>query len=157
GRDPLFGLAGGQDGPPARRAGLTADRGLAIRQLGCCQAVWRTRARPFSTWCLSAFLILMRCSGLLTINDQDTCATSVQTWQASCSAGLDARRGIPVADLGAPGRGRRIGAAAAAIGLAVMAAGCSGNPGHASGPEKTTIVVGAVPAVDTAGLYIAQQ
>jgi NitT/TauT family transport system substrate-binding protein len=65
--------------------------------------------------------------------------------------------GIPVADLGAPGRGHRIGAAAAAIGLAVLAAGCSGNPGHASGPEKTTIVVGAVPAVDTAGLYIAQQ
>ena len=62
-----------------------------------------------------------------------------------------------MADLGAPGRGHRIGAAAAAIGLAVMAAGCSGNPGHASGPEKTTIVVGAVPAVDTAGLYIAQQ
>jgi NitT/TauT family transport system substrate-binding protein len=62
-----------------------------------------------------------------------------------------------VADLGAPGRGHRIGAAAAAIGLAVMAAGCSGNPGHASSPEKTTIVVGAVPAVDTAGLYIAQQ
>ena len=65
--------------------------------------------------------------------------------------------GISVADLGAPGREHRIGAAAAAIGLAVMAAGCSGNPGHASGPEKTTIVVGAVPAVDTAGLYIAQQ
>jgi NitT/TauT family transport system substrate-binding protein len=38
-----------------------------------------------------------------------------------------------------------------------MAAGCSGNSGHTSGPEKTTIVVGAVPAVDTAGLYIAQQ
>jgi len=62
-----------------------------------------------------------------------------------------------VADLGVSGRGHRIGAAAAAIGLAVMAAGCSGNSGHASGPGKTTIVVGAVPAVDTAGLYIAQQ
>src|SRR5690242_1941575 len=65
--------------------------------------------------------------------------------------------GIPVADLGAPGRGHRTGVAAAVNGLAALAAVCSGNSGHASGPEKTTIVVGAVPAVDTAGLYIAQQ
>jgi NitT/TauT family transport system substrate-binding protein len=65
--------------------------------------------------------------------------------------------GISVADLGVSGRGHRIGAAAAAIGLAVLAASCAGNSGHANGPEKTTIVVGAVPAVDTAGLYIAQQ
>ena len=62
-----------------------------------------------------------------------------------------------MADLGVSGRGHRIGAAAAAIGLAVLAASCAGNSGHANGPEKTTIVVGAVPAVDTAGLYIAQQ
>ena len=62
-----------------------------------------------------------------------------------------------MAVLGVSGRGHRIGAAAAAIGLAVLAASCAGNSGHANGPEKTTIVVGAVPAVDTAGLYIAQQ
>ena len=62
-----------------------------------------------------------------------------------------------MADLGVSGRGHRIGAAAAAIGLAVLAASCAGNSGHANGPEKTTIIVGAVPAVDTAGLYIAQQ
>jgi NitT/TauT family transport system substrate-binding protein len=62
-----------------------------------------------------------------------------------------------MAALGVPGRGHRISMAAAVIGLAALAAGCSGNSGHASGPEKTTIVVGAVPAVDTAGLYIAQQ
>ena len=62
-----------------------------------------------------------------------------------------------MAVLGAPGCGHRIGVAAAIMGLTVLAAGCSGNSGRASGPEKTTIVIGAVPAVDTAGLYIAQQ
>ncbi len=60
-------------------------------------------------------------------------------------------------DLNTPGRRHRIGVAAAVIGLAAVAAGCAGNSGHANSPEKTTIVVGAVPAVDTAGLYIAQQ
>jgi len=44
-------------------------------------------------------------------------------------------------------------------GTATLAAGCSGTgPGsQAPSPEKTTIVVGAVPATDSAGLYIAQQ
>ncbi len=49
--------------------------------------------------------------------------------------------------------------AVAAAGAVACAAGCSGTaPGsQAPAPEKTTIVVGAVPATDTAGLYIAQQ
>jgi NitT/TauT family transport system substrate-binding protein len=47
----------------------------------------------------------------------------------------------------------------AAAAAATCAAGCSGAaPGaQAPAPEKTTIVVGAVPATDSAGLYIAQQ
>ncbi len=55
-----------------------------------------------------------------------------------------------------PGRYIRMAAAAAA---AACAAGCSGTaPGsQAPAPEKPTIVVGAVPATDSAGLYIAQQ
>jgi NitT/TauT family transport system substrate-binding protein len=64
---------------------------------------------------------------------------------------------ILMAGIGVPERGHRIGATAAIIGLAVLAAGCAGSSGGTSAPEKTTIVVGAVPAVDTAGLYIAQQ
>jgi NitT/TauT family transport system substrate-binding protein len=51
---------------------------------------------------------------------------------------------------------RRIGGALAVMALA-LAAGCSGTPDHAAGLEKTSIVVGAVPAADTAGLYLAQQ
>jgi NitT/TauT family transport system substrate-binding protein len=47
--------------------------------------------------------------------------------------------------------------AIATVGTTVLAAGCSGGSGHAAGLEETTIVVGAVPAIDTAGLYIAQQ
>ena len=62
-----------------------------------------------------------------------------------------------MADFGITRRSHRIGRAAAIAGLAVLAVGCSGGSGHTAGPEKTTIVVGAVPAVDTAGLYIAQQ
>jgi NitT/TauT family transport system substrate-binding protein len=41
-----------------------------------------------------------------------------------------------------------------------LAAACSGSAdgsGHALALEETTVVVGAVPAIDTAGLYIAQQ
>jgi NitT/TauT family transport system substrate-binding protein len=42
--------------------------------------------------------------------------------------------------------------------LAVGCAGCSGSGGdQGAAPEKASIVVGAVPAADTAGLYIAQQ
>lgn len=68
-----------------------------------------------------------------------------------------------MAERGMPGHGYRIGVAAMAIALAAAGAGCSGSPGspgspsRANGPERPTIVVGAVPAVDTAGLYIAQQ
>ena len=57
-------------------------------------------------------------------------------------------------------RCRRIGTVITLIGLAALAAGCassSGNSNQPGGLEKTSIVVGAVPAADTAGLYIAQQ
>jgi NitT/TauT family transport system substrate-binding protein len=47
--------------------------------------------------------------------------------------------------------------AIATVGTTALAAGCSGGSSHAVGPEATPIVVGAVPAIDTAGLYIAQQ
>jgi NitT/TauT family transport system substrate-binding protein len=55
-----------------------------------------------------------------------------------------------------PGRVRVLCVAAAA---ALLAAGCSGSGGSgAVGPlEKTNLVVAAVPAMDSAGLYIAQQ
>jgi NitT/TauT family transport system substrate-binding protein len=55
-----------------------------------------------------------------------------------------------------PGRIRVLCVAAAA---ALLAAGCSGSGGSsAAGPlEKTNLVVAAVPAMDSAGLYIAQQ
>jgi len=62
-----------------------------------------------------------------------------------------------MAGLGTSRRARRIGAAVMAIGLAFPVASCSGKNSQLSGPEKTAIVVGAVPAVDTAGLFIAQQ
>ena len=62
-----------------------------------------------------------------------------------------------MAERGTPGRGYRIGAAAMVIALAAAGAGCSVSSSRANSPERTTIVVGAVPAVDTAGLYIAQQ
>jgi NitT/TauT family transport system substrate-binding protein len=59
-------------------------------------------------------------------------------------------------------QGRRRGsvvAATAVLAMAALGAGCSsGSPGTQSPPvEKNTIIVGAVPAADTAGLYIAQQ
>jgi len=62
-----------------------------------------------------------------------------------------------MAERGTPGRGYRIGVAIMAIALAAVGAGCSGSSNRANSPERTTIVVGAVPAADTAGLYIAQQ
>ena len=48
---------------------------------------------------------------------------------------------------------------AALVGLAgVLAAGCSGGGSAAPGGlEETNLVVAAVPAIDSAGLYIAQQ
>jgi NitT/TauT family transport system substrate-binding protein len=55
---------------------------------------------------------------------------------------------------------RRIGVAIVTAGMTTLAAGCSGGPagtGRAVAARETTIVVGAVPAIDTAGLYIAQQ
>jgi NitT/TauT family transport system substrate-binding protein len=53
----------------------------------------------------------------------------------------------------------RIAAAVAVAGAAVLAAGCGGAATGARTPvpEKASIVVGVVPAADTAGLYIAQQ
>jgi NitT/TauT family transport system substrate-binding protein len=57
-------------------------------------------------------------------------------------------------------RWRRTGTAIVAAGVTTLAGGCSGGTGGSGPPvalEKTTIVVGAVPAIDTAGLYIAQQ
>lgn len=55
-----------------------------------------------------------------------------------------------------PGRVRVLCVAAAA---ALLAAGCSGSGGSGSvgGLEKTTLRIAAVPAMDSAGLYIAQQ
>jgi NitT/TauT family transport system substrate-binding protein len=55
-----------------------------------------------------------------------------------------------------PGRVRVLCVAAAA---ALLAAGCSGSGGSSAvGPlEKTNLTVAAVPAMDSAGLYIAQQ
>jgi NitT/TauT family transport system substrate-binding protein len=55
-------------------------------------------------------------------------------------------------------RGRAV-TATAVLAMAVLGAGCSsGSSGSQSPPvEKNVIVVGAVPAADTAGLYIAQQ
>jgi NitT/TauT family transport system substrate-binding protein len=68
-----------------------------------------------------------------------------------------------MANLSATGTARtchRIGTAITVIGIAALAAGCAGGSGGRGQPgnlEKTSIVVGAVPAADTAGLYIAQQ
>lgn len=66
--------------------------------------------------------------------------------------------GIPATPAGSGSR--RVGKVIAAIGLASLAAGCmssSGSPAQSAAPGKTSIVVGAVPAADTAGLYIARQ
>lgn len=55
---------------------------------------------------------------------------------------------------------KQVTMAAGLVGLAAFAAGCTGaavNSDQSARLEKTTIVVGAVPAADTAGLYIAQQ
>lgn len=48
---------------------------------------------------------------------------------------------------------------ASAAAIALLAAGCSSGPGNGESPlklEKTSIVVDAFPAIDSAGLYIAQ-
>ena len=65
---------------------------------------------------------------------------------------------------GAAGSGarrcRRPSRAALVATLVALVAGCTSGahaPGQPGGLEKTSIVVGAVPAADTAGLYIAQQ
>jgi len=57
------------------------------------------------------------------------------------------------------GRRARIFAAVAVAGTAALGAGCAGAATGPQAPplEKTTIIVGAVPAADSAGLYIAQQ
>lgn len=66
------------------------------------------------------------------------------------------RRRLGVARVG---RTARIVAAIAAAGTAALVAGCSSaaTGGQGLPVEKSTIVVGAVPAADSAGLYIAQQ
>jgi len=57
------------------------------------------------------------------------------------------------------GRRAKLAATAAVAGTIALAAGCGGAATGARmpSPEKKTIVVGVVPATDTAGLYIAQQ
>jgi ABC-type nitrate/sulfonate/bicarbonate transport system substrate-binding protein len=48
---------------------------------------------------------------------------------------------------------------ASAAAIMMLAAGCSSGSGNGSGPlklEKSSIVVDAFPAIDSAGLYIAQ-
>jgi NitT/TauT family transport system substrate-binding protein len=54
-------------------------------------------------------------------------------------------------------RQRRLVTAIVATGAITLAAGCSDASSSTASAADTTIVVGAVPAVDTAGLYIAQQ
>jgi NitT/TauT family transport system substrate-binding protein len=55
-------------------------------------------------------------------------------------------------------RWRTTGTALVLAGAAVLLAACASSPSKsAAGPEKTAITIGAVPATDTAGLYIAQQ
>ena len=78
--------------------------------------------------------------------------------------GPDAASWRGAARRGAAGAGarrcRRPSRAALVATLIALAAGCTsgaGAPGQPGGLEKTSIVVGAVPAADTAGLYIAQQ
>ena len=54
-------------------------------------------------------------------------------------------------------RRRSFAGLAALVGLGLLAAGCSGGGGSAAptGLEKTTLNVAAVPAMDSAALYIA--
>ena len=56
-------------------------------------------------------------------------------------------------------RRRPLAGLAALAGLGLLAAGCSGGGGSAApgGLEKTNLTVAAVPALDSAGLYIAKQ
>src|ERR1700722_13905293 len=56
-------------------------------------------------------------------------------------------------------RRRPFAGLAALAGLGLLASACSGGGGSAAptGLEKTNLVVAAVPAMDSAGLYIAQQ
>jgi NitT/TauT family transport system substrate-binding protein len=56
-------------------------------------------------------------------------------------------------------RRRPFAGLAALVGLGLLAAGCSGGGGSAAptGLEKTNLVVAAVPAMDSAGLYIAKE
>ena len=57
-------------------------------------------------------------------------------------------------------RRRPFAGLAALVGLGLLAAGCSGGGSGSAAPgglEKTNLNVAAVPAMDSAGLYIAQQ
>lgn len=80
--------------------------------------------------------------------------------RALVTAGMHVRGPGGLVAVAATSRKRRYyGMLIALVGLA-LAAGCaSGSSGSnpAGSPEKTSIVIGAVPAADTAGLYIAQQ
>jgi NitT/TauT family transport system substrate-binding protein len=68
------------------------------------------------------------------------------------------RGGWPRAGVARAGRCVRRGVSALAAGTIALSAGCSGAAPASPAPlEKTTIVVGAVPAADSAGLYIAQE
>src|SRR5690242_7118425 len=97
-------------------------------------------------------------NGILAGNDQESRTLStpdVACYVVSCTGCEGGEH--PMAERRTPGRGYRIGVATTAIALAAAGAGCSSGASRANSPEKTTIVVGAVPAVDTAGLFIAQQ
>ena len=57
-------------------------------------------------------------------------------------------------------RRRPLAGLAALVGFGLLAAGCSGGgsgPAAPGGLEKTNLNVAAVPSMDSAGLYIAQQ
>jgi NitT/TauT family transport system substrate-binding protein len=81
--------------------------------------------------------------------------------RARVSAGMHVRsRGGLVAVAATSRKCRYYSMIITLVGLAALAVGCangSSSSNQSGGPEKTSIVVGAVPAADTAGLYIAQQ
>lgn len=81
--------------------------------------------------------------------------------RALVPAGTHVRRSDGLVAVAATSRKcRHYGMIVALVGLAALAAGCatgSSSSNQSGRPEKTSIVVGAVPAADSAGLYIAEQ